>query len=402
MEHSRIGFSSLGRWGRCPGSIKLTEHLPKTTSVYAEEGHAAHELAEKCLLSGLNTSGFVGKIGDFEITDEMRVSVQAYLDFVRSKINNMKLLVEQKFNVAWVDSDLWGTNDACILEIFEELHVFDYKHGKHVFVPIKEPTSNATTEFDKKTVEIFGCLPNPQLLGYACGAVGEKNPYGVYDISIHVCQPRCESSEGPNGSFSFNIKQLKQWEKEVLAPAAKRVRDGSNKLCVGPWCDKHFCAAKGVCPAKEKITMEVAKVDFDNVKPNLVDSAVGLSNERIGKIIENIGAMRNFLTAVERVAFNKAEKGEVIPGCKLVKKTTHRRWKENPNLREDLANVLLSKTFLNPETIKTPAQVEKAAKEAGVNISYLIEKPIGGNKLVSNASKGVPVSPSIEADFVNL
>jgi hypothetical protein len=49
--HAVLSPSSAERWMTCPGSVVLTEGLEDKGSDAAEEGTAAHELAER-ILSG--------------------------------------------------------------------------------------------------------------------------------------------------------------------------------------------------------------------------------------------------------------------------------------------------------------------------------------------------------------
>lgn len=45
-KHALLSASSAHRWLNCPGSARLTENMPDTTSPYAEAGCLAHEIAE--------------------------------------------------------------------------------------------------------------------------------------------------------------------------------------------------------------------------------------------------------------------------------------------------------------------------------------------------------------------
>lgn len=45
-KHALLGASSAHRWLHCPGSARLTENMPDNTSIYAEAGRLAHEIAE--------------------------------------------------------------------------------------------------------------------------------------------------------------------------------------------------------------------------------------------------------------------------------------------------------------------------------------------------------------------
>ena len=47
--HSKIGASSMYRWSKCPGSVRLCEGIKSVSSVYADEGTRAHELAASLL-----------------------------------------------------------------------------------------------------------------------------------------------------------------------------------------------------------------------------------------------------------------------------------------------------------------------------------------------------------------
>ena len=84
--HATFSPSAAERWIACPGSVKLSENCPKTTSKYAEEGTLAHALAEQCLLTpDKNADDFVGKRIDGQlITQEMAEFVQVYVEHCRS------------------------------------------------------------------------------------------------------------------------------------------------------------------------------------------------------------------------------------------------------------------------------------------------------------------------------
>ena len=42
----------MSRWKKCPGSVRLSAGIESKSSSYAEEGSAAHALAELCLVRG--------------------------------------------------------------------------------------------------------------------------------------------------------------------------------------------------------------------------------------------------------------------------------------------------------------------------------------------------------------
>lgn len=70
----------------CPGSVALCKDLPDSSSKYADEGTAAHDLAARCLITGQNAAQYMGEIlpGGFVVDTNMAGYVQQYVDFVRS------------------------------------------------------------------------------------------------------------------------------------------------------------------------------------------------------------------------------------------------------------------------------------------------------------------------------
>ena len=52
LKHAKLSASGSARWLSCTGSVKAESTLPNTTTPYAMEGTAAHELADMCLSDG--------------------------------------------------------------------------------------------------------------------------------------------------------------------------------------------------------------------------------------------------------------------------------------------------------------------------------------------------------------
>ena len=160
MEHSRLGASIAHRWINCAGSVSLCEGIPSTTSVYAREGLAAHEVAARALRESTDADAWVGtQFHGVEVTDEMAEHVQVFLVAVREAIRedpDSLLLVEQQFTLQALNppEPMFGTSDAEVYQPRrEKLVVFDLKYGKGVAVEV------------------------PQVAGVGCGFTGSRAAY---------------------------------------------------------------------------------------------------------------------------------------------------------------------------------------------------------------------------------
>ena len=84
--HSELGASGAHRWLRCPASVKYSRGI-EVTSVYAEEGTLAHDLAESCFYfdeSPLEHLGQSFNNSQHVVTEEMAHHVSNYLAYVKS------------------------------------------------------------------------------------------------------------------------------------------------------------------------------------------------------------------------------------------------------------------------------------------------------------------------------
>ena len=84
--HAKLSPSSAHRWLRCPASIEACRDIKDTSSIHAEEGTAAHELAETVLRNPLNNAAhYVGNVfNGFTVDDDMASFVQQYVDRIHS------------------------------------------------------------------------------------------------------------------------------------------------------------------------------------------------------------------------------------------------------------------------------------------------------------------------------
>ena len=381
--HAILGASSSHRWLACPGSIRLSAGMPSTSSVYADEGTAAHELAEKCLSLGHDAADHLGEIivvngTGYEVTDEMAEAVQVYLNVVRQELaeagEGAELKVEQRFDLGWLYPGLYGTNDAMVGQPFGTLKVFDYKHGAGVAVEAE-------------------C--NPQLLYYGLGAA-----YGdaYEEVELVIVQPRAYHPDGPVRRYRISIGGLFAWAESVLLPGAKATEDPAAPLVPGEHC--RFCPAVAVCPKQHENALAVAKEVFAPV-PQSPPAPEALTHEDLRRIMDAADMVESWLSAVRSHVRTLLENGLALPdelGYKLVAGKASRKWKS-----EEEATKLLQALLPDPDEayaprkLLSPAQAEKLLKGPAKKALEEVVEVSRGVSLAPLSDKREAIVPAIAA-----
>lgn len=350
--HAKLGASGSERWLNCPGSIRLCEQAATgRSSIYAEEGTAAHILAERCLTSGKHTDAFMGvKIttpegSEFIVDEGMAEAVQVFVDEVnrvREEVTSRAgFFVEEKFHLTEVDDDMYGTNDASILEPFGTLYVFDYKHGAGV------------------PVEVEG---NTQFRYYALGAL-MKHDMLYEDVVMTVVQPRCSHDDGVIRTERLTVEELIKWRDEVLIPGVKATKAPDAPLQCGKWC--RWCDAAAICPAQRKWVTESAQATFrDNYIPaedqNFPDPK-GLSPKEFGLVLSFADALKTWCNQVQEYALGMLLHGKEVDGFKLVYGRASRKWIDAQATEEHFKPVYGDEIY--KKSLLTPKQMEDKLKK---------------------------------------
>jgi len=382
-EHSPIGASSSKRWFSCPASVPLSEGVEQASSPYAEEGTAAHELAEYALAEDLDAVHGVGlTFNNHKATVEMAEAVQVYVDAVRERMvhEDDELYLEEKFYLDWIDKELYGSNDACIVSHKEgKLIVMDYKHGRGVPVEAKE---------------------NPQLMYYALGAM--RGLEGIFAIELVIVQPRCDHPEGPIRSWEITPERLEQFEEE-LKQRVKEVRKAQNAkdpykyAASGDHC--RFCPASGFCKALRDKSYEEAMVEFDSVDDSAsLPSVDTLTPEQLVRVMEHADLIEKWLKGVREYAKLQADTGHTLPGFKLVKKRANRQWSNEDEVIAEFEDMFGDSIYT--KKLKSPAQIEKIVGKG--NVDSLTTIPDNGTSLVKETDKRPAVRPAAIEDFTDI
>lgn len=376
LQHSRLGASIAHRWMNCPGSVRLAANRPDADDEYKREGRTAHLLAEGWLRTGalpLSPEGLMAA----GVNDEMVEHVRTYVDHVRARVAHwrssggpVELHVERRVTLAELDTrkqltgdmEPFGTADAVIVAPAPNvLEVIDLKYGQGVVVEVQD---------------------NPQLLTYALGAylsLPALDRLNVRDIFVTIVQPRAEHRDGPVRTVEYRIEDLRAFAGKFIAAALATLAPDA-PLNPGKWC--RFCPAHAECPALRRHAMEVAQVDFDAVPVDLPPPPEYLPLPVIADILTKAPVLEQWLAACRERIVRELEQGKTVPGWKLVEKRAIRRWASESEVRAWVEREGLGADAFEPQTLLSPAQMEKVVGK----------KNLPGN-LVEKKSSGLTLAP---------
>ena len=118
--HAILSASSSKRWLNCTPSARLEQNFPNESSVYAEEGAAAHALGEYKLRKYLHER-VRRPTSEFD-TDEMDANTDIYAEYIISTVERIKetcphplVMVEERLDYSYLVPQGFGTGDCVII-----------------------------------------------------------------------------------------------------------------------------------------------------------------------------------------------------------------------------------------------------------------------------------------------
>lgn len=379
-KHAKLSASGSSRWINCPPSVRLEEQFEDKTSIYAEEGTLAHELAELKLRLELKeitkrtyTLRFNKATKDNPLySKDMDDYVDVYKEICMEKYFNSKetttdsiAAVEQRLDFSNYVPDGFGTGDFIVIAD-GTLEICDLKYGKGVPVSAEN---------------------NSQMRLYALGAINKFSfLYDIEKVRMTIIQPRLDNIS----SDEISVNELLKWAEEVVKPSAELAIKGEGEFKTGAHCK--FCKARSVCRARADENLELAKFEFKKSDT--------LSNGEISEILEKVDSLVKWASDVKEYALDKALEGEEFKGYKLVEGRSQRKWKDE----KAVAKILIDRGFLDniiwTKKLTTISNIERAIgkKETERLFKDLIDKPIGKPTLVPISDKR-EVYNAAKADF---
>lgn len=357
-QHALLSASGAHRWMNCPPSAVLESGEPESTSDAAEQGTAAHALAEHKLKKAMKQRSKRPVSG--WIDDEMEEHTTDYADFVleqlaaaKAKCPDASLLIEQRLDFSHLVPGGFGTGDAVIVAE-PRLQIIDLKYGVGVLVEAEN---------------------NPQLMLYALGALHAFGTlYDIEEISVTIFQPRRASVS----TWTVSTEELLAWAEEEVSPKAALAAAGEGELCPGSWCQ--FCKLSATCRARAEANLALAKHEFA--------PPAELSDAEIAEVLAQIPLLTKWASDVEAYAAGLAiHQGKQWPGFKVVAGRSVRKYADEEAVAE--AAKAAGYTDIFDKKLITLTAMEKlmGRKTFTEVLGDLVVRPAGKPTLVPETDK---------------
>lgn len=367
LQHAVLSASSAHRWLSCPPSAMLEKELPDEVSVYAEEGTAAHEVAEYKVRSYLGEKNLtVPSTGSFD-ADEIDKYTDSYVGYVTDTIETIRkscpdavVMVEQRLDFSNYVEKGFGTGDLVIVAD-DVLQIIDLKYGKGVVVSAED---------------------NPQMKLYALGALNLYDYlYDIKTVKMAIVQPRLDSIS----EWEISVDDLKSWAENTLRPVAELAAKGKGEFKAGEHC--RFCKLKATCRKRAEKMLEVAKYEFA--------LPAKLNDQEIAAVLTIASELSKWAEDVFAYAQAKAvNEGKKWDGFKVVEGRSNRKYADETKVAEICREngYTLSQIFKSTLIGITDMEKLMGKKQFKELLGEYVHKPKGKLTLVPVSDKREEIS----------
>lgn len=364
-QHSKFSPSSMARILTCPSSVEFIEFKANVLSgiqnKYAAEGEMLHEYTRRLLETDFDPM-------EKGLTREQANMVEECVDYVKdlqTSLGTWLSYSEQKVILNRCP-EVYGTADKIIAgikgNVITEIHVIDYKFG-----------------YNQVSVG-----NNAQLMTYMQGAIDLLS--GIYDFNkprpelhIHILQPRINHMVSQRVSWA----DLEKFYDNVSSVVAL-INEG--KSYFNP-TDEHckWCKVAIHCNAKIQKDEESIEQIYKAVT-SMADNEV--PTEKLLELYSHRDAIEKVFKDIHDYILYTLGKGEAVPGYKMVRGVSRRRWKEEVSV-----SLLLQKfpdfdiEDIIEQKMVSPAQFEKLlSKDERSRLGDLVDKPEGALQVAPESS----------------
>ena len=368
-EHATLSASGAHRWLACTPSARLEANFPSKSSPYAEEGTLAHSVAEltaRYFLNEITEDQYETELDEYSespyYNTEMREHAVEYAEFIMARLAKAKetcpdpvVVLESRLDFSkWVPHG-FGTGD-CVIIAEPVLEVIDYKYGKG------------------HRVEAEG---NPQMRLYALGAITQFGTiYDFESVRMTIFQPRLS---GVHDTDEVTVKELTDWAKKVVKPAAKLAIKGEGEFAPSEDVCR-FCRAKAQCRARTEQNLKL----FDE-SPD----AELLSPDEAGAILEKAADIEGWLTDLRKFVSDTLTAGAPVPGWKMVEGRSVRKFADEDQVVEAMTKAGYDEALLFERKLISLTRMEKdfGKKAVAEVLGDLVVKPKGAPTLAPESDK---------------
>lgn len=359
-QHALLSASGAHRWLACPPSATLEAGLPESSSPAAEQGTAAHALAEWKLRRALHEAPTTKPVSSWHdeqmdaLTDDYVAFVQERLRDVRQACADPQVLIEQRLDFSHVVPGGFGTGD-CVIIAEPVLHIIDLKYGKGVMVEAEH---------------------NPQLMLYALGALNAFGSlYDITEVAVTIYQPRRSNIS----TWSVSVAELEAWAEaeKVVKPRAALAARGDGEFAPGEWC--RFCKLAPTCRTRAEANLALAKHEFA--------PPAELTDAEIAQVLAQLPDLKAWAADVEAHTLSLAvNQGKTWPGFKLVEGRSIRKYSDESAVAQTAEAAGVD---VWDRKLKTFTALEKqlGKKRFTTVFGDLVVKPAGKPTLVPESDK---------------
>lgn len=414
--HSTWSASKFESIMLCPGKIVLEDGLPNTSSKYAAEGTAAHQVLTWALQEDRPATAYLGRLVEadgftFEVDDDMAEHVQTCIDYCLDlRGDDGVLFADIRVNYSSyldvAEDTAWGTADVIVAR-GDELIVVDFKYGRGVEVDAER---------------------NPQMSLYGLGALQAYQGL-VADftrVRLAISQPRVKRAPS---EWDCSVDDLETWARStarsavatcVNAERTSKEEDDQRwlEVFVRPGEKQcKFCKAKATCPAlraevaltvQGAVTMPMSPDEFADL--TVVEPGPATSDEYLTLAMGKADLIEDWVKAVRAEVERRLLAGAPVPGYKLVAgKKGNRAWSKPADVEALLKSMRLKEAEMYDFKLISPTTAEKLAKAGTIGprqwpkVQELITQKDGAPHVApaSDSRPALDIKPVVE-DFADV